>query len=156
MEVLVVTVSDRASRGEYEDLSGPAIERTLQEMIPDVRVRRRIVADEREEIREALQEGLSSDVVLTTGGTGLSPRDVTPEVTVEFCDREVPGIAEYLRSESMKQTPHAILSRGFAGMKGTTLVVNFPGSVKAAVLCARLLAPTLGHALKMVKGEGHP
>jgi molybdopterin adenylyltransferase len=155
VKILVITISDRASKGVYEDLSGPAIEKALIEMIPEVQIQRAVVPDEKKEILKALSAGLTNDVILTTGGTGLSPRDITPEVTEEFCEREVPGIAEFIRSESIKQTQNAVLSRGYAGMNGQTLIINFPGSVKAADFCARLMAPLLGHALSMIAAKGH-
>ena len=88
-------------------------------------------------------------------GTGISPRDVTPEATRRFCERELPGIAEMLRARSYEETPMAVLSRGCAGLKGRTIVVNFPGSLKAASLCVRLLIPVMEHALSMLRGEGH-
>jgi molybdopterin adenylyltransferase len=155
MRVLVLTISDRASKGLYEDLSGPAIERVLTERLGDVEIQRCIVPDERRAILQALNEAQSVDLVITTGGTGLSPRDITPEVTTEYCDRSVPGIAEILRAESYRQTPNAMLSRGVAGMRGNTLIVNLPGSVAAAEFCTNLLAPVLSHALRMARGEGH-
>jgi molybdenum cofactor synthesis domain-containing protein len=155
MKVLVLTISDRASQGVYEDLSGPAIECILRKGLPDIHVERSIVPDERLAILHEFAESSSYDVVLTTGGTGLSPRDVTPEATAEYCDRLVPGIAEILRAQSWQQTPNAIFSRGTAGMKGKTLFVNFPGSVSAAEFCANILVPVLPHAVSMAQGQGH-
>ena len=155
MRILVVTISDRASRGEYEDLSGPAVKTILEESIIGADVEVVIVPDERDEIERALESGLDRAAVITTGGTGLGPRDITPEVTEQFCDCVVPGISEMLRAESLKETPFAALSRGYAGMKGRTLVVNIPGSVRGASFCARLLAPLLVHAMGMISGGGH-
>ena len=157
MKVAVITISDRASRGEYEDLSGPEIERTLREGIPGVEVSRSVVPDEEPRIRAALEAAAAGgpDFILTTGGTGISPRDVTPQATRAFCDTELPGIAEALRAASLRETPSAMLSRGWAGMRGKTIVVNFPGSVKAVRLCVASLLPVMGHALKMIRGEGH-
>lgn len=155
MKVLVLTVSDRASKGIYEDLSGPGIEKILRDRFPDISVSRKIIPDEKIEITRAFESGLENDFIITTGGTGLSPRDVTPETTAQFCDRAIPGIAEYLRAESVKQTPNAVLSRGSAGMKGSTIIINLPGSVRAVEFCIRLLVPLLPHALKMARGEGH-
>jgi molybdopterin adenylyltransferase len=151
VRVSVITVSDRASRGEYEDLSGPEIERGIREAIPGVEVMRVIVPDEPQGIMDALEKSAGADFIITTGGTGISPRDVTRR----FCDRELPGIAETIRAESFKETPLAMLSRGFSGMRGNTVVVNLPGSVKAARLGVRVVAPLLEHALRMVRGEGH-
>jgi len=153
--VTVITVSDRASRGEYEDLSGPEIESIVLKNYPQCRVNRIIVPDEADEIRKALETALGDDYILTTGGTGISPRDLTPDVCREFCVKELPGIAEILRSESYRETPQAMLSRGYAGLKDQTIVVNFPGSVKAVRLCTRVLIPIMDHSSKMFRGEGH-
>lgn len=155
MTVAVITVSDRASRGEYEDLSGPEMEKTFAALLPGVTVERAVVPDEKAEIVAALSRFAFADWIFTTGGTGPSPRDVTPEATLEFVDRQAPGLAEYLRMESLKETPHAVFSRGVAGLKGSTYVVNAPGSVKAAALCARIFAPLLEHGVKMARGVGH-
>jgi molybdopterin adenylyltransferase len=156
VQVAVITVSDRASRGEYADLSGPAIEKELCERFPGVQVTRTVVPDEPPSILAALEASAGSDFILTTGGTGISPRDVTPEVTRGFCDKEIPGIAEALRAQSYTEAPAAMLSRGFAGMRGSCVVVNFPGSLKAVGLCLKVLAPVMEHAMKMLRGEGHP
>ena len=155
MTVAVITISDRASRGEYEDRSGPVIEKELAARFPGAEVRRLVVPDEPPAILAALQSFAGVDFILTTGGTGISARDVTPETTARFCDRELPGIAEALRAASLAETPAAMLSRGYAGLRGTTIVVNFPGSVKAVRLCMAVLGPVMEHALKMVRGEGH-
>ncbi len=155
MKILVLTISDRASRGEYEDLSGPAIEKILSKKIPGADITRAIVSDDRSGIEKKFGESLDYDVIITTGGTGLGPRDNTPEATESFCDREIPGIAEYLREESRRETVNAVLSRGRAGMKGDTLIINLPGSVKGAVFCAELLGGIIPHALNMIKGVGH-
>jgi molybdopterin adenylyltransferase len=156
VRVAVVTISDRASRGEYEDLSGPEVERLVLARYPDTAVSRRVVPDEPEAILAALEASAGADVILTTGGTGLSPRDVTPEATRRFCDREAPGISEALRAQSFAETPAAMLSRGYAGLRGSCLVVNFPGSVKAVRRCMEVLGPVMEHALRMIRGEGHP
>jgi molybdopterin adenylyltransferase len=155
MRISVITVSDRASKGVYEDRSGPAIEEVLAAALPGSEFAREIVADEKAEILAALGRQLGSDWILTTGGTGPSPRDVTPEATREFCEREMPGIAEYLRSRSLEETPFALFSRGAAGMRKSSFVVNFPGSVKAARFCAALIAPLMEHGLATGHGEGH-
>lgn len=155
MKAAVITVSDRASRGEYQDLSGPEMESILKELVPALEVRRAVVPDEKDIILAALEAHADCDWIFTTGGTGPAPRDVTPEATMAFMDREMPGLAEYLRLESLKETPHAVFSRGVAGMKGTSYVVNAPGSVKAARLCARIFAPLIEHGVKMAHGQGH-
>lgn len=155
MKVSVITISDRASRGEYEDLSGPEIERILRDTAPGIEIDRRIVPDEPEAILEAFRASERSDWILTTGGTGPAPRDVTPEATRRWIDRELPGIAEALRAESYKETRNAVFSRGVAGMRGRQYIVNFPGSVKAVRLCASILAPLLEHGIRMAAGDGH-
>lgn len=155
MKVTVITISDRASKGIYEDLSGPAIEKILKEGIKNAEISRIIIPDEKDEILKALQEAASSDFILTTGGTGLSRRDLTPDICEQYCDRCMPGISEILRRESYKETPNAMLSRGYAGIKNKTIIVNFPGSVKAVTLCTKILLPVMGHAIKMINNEGH-
>ncbi len=155
MKVLVLTISDRASQGVYEDKSGPAIKEILNEKLPDTAVDCLVVPDEEEAIYNAFCENLDKEVILTTGGTGIGPRDITPEVTEKFCERLIPGIAEYLRSESIKQTVNATLSRGVAGIKDQTIIINLPGSVKGAAYCTNLLIPIVLHAVKMARGEGH-
>lgn len=155
MKAVVITISDRAHRGEYEDLSGPEIRRLLIEAFPDCDVQGIVVPDEEAEIMHAFRKYLDADFILTTGGTGISPRDITPETTAAYCDRELPGIAEALRAESYRETPQAMLSRAYAGLKGKTIIVNFPGSVKAAGFCTRLLIPVMAHALAMRDGGSH-
>ncbi len=155
MKIAVVTISDRAAKGEYEDLSGPEIERIILEYMPGATVNREIVPDEPDRIEAAFAAQADADFIVTTGGTGIGPRDITPEVTVGYCDRLLPGIAELLRSESYKETPQAMLSRGAAGVKDNTVIVNFPGSVKAVRLCTTLLVPVMEHAVEMLRGEGH-
>jgi molybdopterin adenylyltransferase len=155
VRVAVITISDRASRGEYADLSGPEIEKEVRALFPAVEISRRVVPDNARKIRRALEAGAEADFILTTGGTGISPRDVTPEVTMRFCQRELPGIAEEIRRQSHAETPAAMLSRGYAGLRGSTVVVNFPGSVKAVRLCMAVLGPVMEHAVKMLRGEGH-
>ncbi len=157
MKVTVITISDRAAEGIYEDLSGPEIESILQDSYPGVQVSREIVPDRREKILAAFSGHRSAEVdyIITTGGTGISPRDITPEVTAEYCDRELPGIAETLRAESYRETRNAMLSRGYAGLKGNTFIINFPGSLKAVRLCTKLLIPVMEHGLKMLRGGGH-
>lgn len=155
MRVSVITVSDRAFRGEYEDESGEEIRRAVLETYPDAEVSGDLVPDEEQRIRAALEKNLTADFILTTGGTGISERDITPEITEQFCDKELPGISEIIRAESFKETPHAMLSRGYAGLRDKTVIVNFPGSVKAVRTCMRIVLPIMEHAISMVKGQGH-
>lgn len=131
------------------------MERMLKELVPGLEVQRAIVPDEKASILAALESHAACDWIFTTGGTGPAPRDVTPEATLAFIDRQMPGLAEYLRIESLKETTHAVFSRGVAGMKGSSYVVNAPGSVKAAQLCARIFAPLMEHGVKMAHGQGH-
>ena len=131
----VLTASDRASAGDYEDLSGPAIESFLQEAVTSQwKAIRRLVADEKRDIEEAIIDLIDNhgcSVVVTTGGTGPSPRDVTPEATESVCDRILPGFGEHMRSVSMKYVPTGILSRQIAGIRGSSLVINLPGSPRS-------------------------
>ena len=150
--VAVLTVSDRASRGEAEDGSGDTLEGLLRADGYDVT--RRLVADEAEEIASAIRE-LADDaaLVLTTGGTGLAARDVTPEATRAVLDREAPGIPEALRADSLAKTPHGLLSRGTAGTVGRTLVVNFAGSPGACRDGYAVIRPALPHALRLLADQ---
>ncbi len=156
MKAAVLTVSDGVARGERVDESGAVLAEFLTR--EGYEVVRRVVADERSEIAEAIEE-LSDDaaLVLTTGGTGVAPRDVTPEATASVLERQVPGLAEALRAESARKTPHGLLSRGVAGIRGRTLVVNLPGSPGGARDGFAVLQPALSHALRLLAGErgGH-
>ena len=150
----VVTVSDRGSRGERADGSGPRIEALLKERGYDV-VHREIVPDEAGEIERALvrlADERDVALVLTTGGTGFSPRDVTPEATERACTRMVPGIPEAMRAASLRVTPRGMLSRGAAGIRGGTLIVNLPGSPRAAIENLEAVLPALEHGLEMLRG----
>jgi molybdopterin adenylyltransferase len=155
LKIQVITISDRAYSGEYEDLSGPAVVEILTESIEGCEVDLVVVPDDEDQIELALERGLGGDAVVTTGGTGIGPRDITPDITARFCRREVPGVSEMLRAKSLNETQNAALSRGYAGIRDRTLFVNLPGSVEGASFCARLIAPLLTHAAGMLKGEGH-
>lgn len=151
----VVTVSDRSSAGQREDGSGPAIDETVTAAMDALRVDYRIVPDERDVIARTLTELCDEqliDVVFTTGGTGLAPRDVTPEATADVLDREVPGMAEAIRAVGMAKTPHAMLSRGICGQRGRTLVVNLSGSPRAVREQLGAILTALPHALDVVSG----
>jgi molybdopterin adenylyltransferase len=148
----VLTVSDGVHAGVREDLSGDLLEQLLAG--EGFEVVRRVVADDPEAIGEAIVE-LSADtsLVLTTGGTGFAPRDVTPEATRDVLDREAPGIAEAIRADARERTPHALLSRGAAGIRGITLVVNLPGSPGGCRDGFAVLRPALQHGLELAAGD---
>jgi molybdopterin adenylyltransferase len=148
----VLTVSDGVSAGEREDESGDLLVAALAE--DGWEVERRTVPDDRDEIATALRElARTSALVLTTGGTGFGPRDVTPEATTEVLERGAPGLAEVVRADAVAKTPHGMLSRGTAGIVGSTLVVNLPGSPGACRDGWAVLAPAVGHAVKLLAAE---
>ena len=150
--VAVLTVSDRVSRGEADDGSGDTLEQLLRD--DGYEVTRRLVPDEADEISAAVRElAEEAELVLTTGGTGLAARDVTPEATRAVLEREAPGIPEALRADSIAKTPHGLLSRGTAGTIGRTLVVNFAGSPGACRDGYAVLKPALAHALKLLADQ---
>jgi len=150
-KVAIITVSDKGSKGEREDLSGKVIEEMLSwaEIVSY-----KIVPDEKEEIKQAIIEATSNaDLIFTNGGTGLHPRDVTPEATREVIEKEVSGIAEAMRWEGYKKTKKAILSRAIAGIRGKTLIINLPGSPKAVKESLEVILDALPHAIDKIKGD---
>jgi len=148
----VLTVSDGVHHGTREDRSGDALEELLGE--DGFAVERRVVPDEQDEIAAAIADlAGNAAVVLTTGGTGFAPRDVTPEATRGVLDREAPGVAEAIRADARSRTPHALLSRGLAGLRGATLVVNLPGSPGGCRDGYAVLRPALVHGLELAAGD---
>ena len=157
LRAAVITVSDKGSRGERIDTSGPALCGMLAADGWAV-IHTAIVPDEPEEISRQLiacADELGANLILTTGGTGFSMRDITPEATMAVIDRAVPGIPEAMRAASMQVTPLGMLSRAAAGLRGSSLIINLPGSEKAARECLAAVLPVMKHAMKMIKGEGH-
>jgi molybdopterin adenylyltransferase len=151
----ILTISDKGSRGEREDASGPAIREALSSF-PARFAAYEIIPDEEEIIVQKLLEYADEkqlDLILTTGGTGLSPRDVTPEATRQVLDKEIPGIAEALRTEGRGITPMAILSRALAGIRCRSLIINLPGSPQAVRENLAILLPVLQHALEKIQGD---
>lgn len=156
MHIFILTISDRVSKGEMEDTAGTAMEGILKEAFLGATVSRLTVADERDAIAASLCKWAGEDhvdVILTTGGTGLGPRDVTPEATTDVIEKRVWGIEEAVRSAGLAALPQAMLSRGVAGVRGTTLIVNLPGSPGGATDGTRLLLPVLQHAVDLLHGQ---
>ncbi|HEX8949982.1 MAG TPA: MogA/MoaB family molybdenum cofactor biosynthesis protein [Dissulfurispiraceae bacterium] len=150
--IAVLTLSDKGSRGEREDESGPVIAGIFEGTAKVVHYD--ILPDEKDLIRERLLRYVNEvDLILTTGGTGLSPRDVTPEATLEVIEREVPGIAEAMRMEGLKKTNRSMLSRAVAGVRGKTLIVNLPGSPKAVRENLEAIREVIPHAVEKIKGD---
>lgn len=151
----LLTLSDRSSRGEREDSSGPALANLIQTAGWSI-AKQQILPDEESAIRAVLTEwgdGGEVDVILTTGGTGFALRDVTPEATKAVIQREAPGLAEVMRADSLKKTPHAMLSRAVAGIRGRTLIINLPGSPKGAVENFQTIQPIITHAVQLLQDD---
>jgi molybdopterin adenylyltransferase len=154
IHVGVLTVSDRSSRGERADASGPLLRQMAQQQQGWTVERQAIVPDELDAIQTILAEWADAarlDLILTTGGTGFAPRDVTPEATRAVVEREAPGLAEAMRADSLRKTPHAMLSRSVCGIRGRTLIVNLPGSPKAARENLETILPALPHAIALLQ-----
>jgi molybdenum cofactor synthesis domain-containing protein len=151
----ILTLSDRSAKGERADASGPALADLIRTQGWSV-AKQAILPDDESVIRAALTEWADSgevDIILTTGGTGFAPRDVTPEATRAVIQRETPGLAEAMRADSLKKTPHAMLSRAVAGIRGRTLIINLPGSPKGAVENLQTVMPVLPHAVQLLTDD---
>jgi molybdenum cofactor synthesis domain-containing protein len=150
----IITISDRSSRGERPDTSGPVIREILETINAEIK-EYRIIPDEKDIITDTMKE-LSDivhvDLIISTGGTGLAPRDVTPEATLEIIDKRVPGIEEAMRAESIKITPHGLLSRAVSGIRNKTLIINLPGSPKAVKENLSVILSALPHAVEIMRG----
>ncbi|MGC9348629.1 MAG: molybdopterin adenylyltransferase [Anaerolineae bacterium] len=154
MRVAILTVSDRAAEGVYEDKSGPALVELVTRALQAEIVRETVVPDERTQIANRLiswADGGEVDLILTTGGTGFAPRDVTPEATRDAIKREAPGLAEAMRAASLQVTPYAMLSRSVCGIRSGVLIVNLPGSPKGAVENLRAIVQVLPHAIALLR-----
>lgn len=154
MRAAILTLSDKGSRGERVDESGPALTAWLNERGVTT-VQSRIIADEFIEIVEVLMEWAdadAADLILTTGGTGVSPRDITPEATLQVVERVIPGLGELMRLKSLEKTPMASLSRAVAGIRNQSLIINLPGSPKGALENLEAVWPTIGHAVEKIRG----
>jgi molybdenum cofactor synthesis domain-containing protein len=151
----IITVSDRSSQGIRKDSSGPALATMLVDA--DIEVcKSLVIPDEKDQIKEAIKKYAdveNFDLILTTGGTGVSPRDVTPDATLEVIDKQIPGMAEAMRHQSMQITPYAMISRAIAGIRGRCLIVNLPGSPKGAQENLAIILPALKHAIEKIKGD---
>ncbi|MBC7350076.1 MAG: MogA/MoaB family molybdenum cofactor biosynthesis protein [Candidatus Aminicenantes bacterium] len=156
LTLAIITVSDRSAQGKREDLSGPELKRLVEAKGGRV-LSMTIVPDEKEIIKQKLielsQGAEAAEIILTTGGTGLATRDVTPEATREVIEKEVPGLAEAMRAESLKKTPLAMLSRAVCGLRNRTLIINLPGSVVGARENLEVVLPVLGHAVEVIRGK---
>ena len=154
-QAAILTISDKGFRGEREDISGPMVRESLDNAGFSVAYVE-ILPDDQQLIEERLcrlADQASFDLVVTTGGTGVSPQDVTPDATLAVIDKQIPGMAEAMRAASLKKTPHAILSRAVAGIRGETLIINLPGSVKGARENLQVVLPALQHALEKIQGD---
>ena len=155
MRVAILTVSDRSARGERDDLSGPALQKVVHAQGWEVAATG-LVPDDLDAIQTALLDWCrrgNVDIILTTGGTGFAPRDITPEATLGVIERQAPGLAEAMRAESLKVTPHAMLSRAVVGVRGQTLIINLPGNPKGVRENMEVVLPVLPHALKLLRDE---
>lgn len=155
MNVAILTLSDKGSRGERADASGPALAAWLTERGATI-ARTAVIPDEAKQIEETLRNWADEgafELILTTGGTGVSPRDVTPEATLAILDRVVPGFGEAMRLHSLTKTPHAMISRAVAGIRGTTLIINLPGSPRGAVENLEAVWAAVPHAVAKIQGD---
>jgi molybdenum cofactor synthesis domain-containing protein len=154
MKIGVLTISDRVVKKGYEDVAGKRVKEIIKK-IGNVE-EHRVVPDEEKLIREEIirmTDKMGLDLIVTTGGTGLSKRDVTPETTLSLIEKEIPGISEIMRVQTFKYTPYSVLSRGVCGVRGESLIINLPGSPKAVKECLTLILPCLSHAVEIIRGK---
>lgn len=155
IRVAVLTMSDKGSKGERNDESGEVIKKMVKDIPAEV-IYYEIIPDEIDIIKDRLisiSDSEKADIILTTGGTGVSPRDVTPDATLQVIEREIPGMAEAMRMESLKKTPRAMISRAVAGMRKRTLIINLPGSPRGVKENLEVILPALSHAVEKIKGD---
>lgn len=155
IKVAILTMSDRGARGEREDKSGEVIKEMVKALHGEV-LAYEVIPDEKYIIKDRLikfSDEIGVDLILTTGGTGVSPRDVTPDATLEVIEKELPGFAEAMRSEGLKKTPRAMISRAVAGIRGATLIINLPGSPKAVKENLKVILEAIPHTIEKVKGD---
>lgn len=152
----IITLSDRASKGEYEDLTGPALEKYISENLSTSFIRKEIIADDKKKLELNLKDFADTqklDLIITNGSTGISPRDIAPDVTLEVIEKRLPGFEEVMRAESFKITKSAIVSRAVCGTRGSSLIINLPGSPKGAVENLSVIMPAIEHTIKKLQGD---
>lgn len=155
MKILVLVTSDRCYNNIYADSSGEAIIKILKEHNPNYITKKIIIDDNYDKIIETFRNYEEYDWIITSGGTGISPKDFTHIATRDYCEKEIVGISEYLRNKSLEETIFAVFSNGYSGIKNQTIIVNVPGSEKGAIFCSKLLLPILEHGINMLKGLPH-
>ncbi len=156
IRIAILTASNRASAGIYEDKSGPALEQLVLQTLPATIIETCIVPDDRGQISRQLREWADSgniDLILTTGGTGFTPSDITPEATLDIIEKQAPGLCEVMRAQALAITPHAMLSRAVAGIRGHVLIINLPGSPKGATENLQAVLPALPHAIALLRED---
>lgn len=155
MKILVIVTSERCYNNIYKDYSGEAILNILRKHDTNYEIKKIIIDDDYDEIIKAFKSHKEYDWIITSGGTGISPKDFTHIASRDYCDKEIIGISDYLRSKSIEETIFAVFSNAYSGIKNNTIIVNFPGSEKGSIFCTKLILPILEHGVNMLKGLGH-